>query len=138
MAFMEIGKVNDNSGKKYTMADLNITEGSPAASILNRIDKSDGNVDGYLTENQYEEYMSEIAKFKDNLPKKETNEQTEKNDKNQGKSLIKFGLSLLYFVTHGFKLPPADKYNDDQNVKKHSDPKLVELEKQVKEKFGEK
>lgn len=116
---MEIGKVNDNSGKRYTMADLNITEDSPAASIFNRIDKSDGNADGYLTENQYEEYTAEIEKFKIGKSQKGTKEQTKTKN---------FCLGFLSFITHGFILPPEKYYNDDENVIKQSDPKLVELD----------
>ena len=138
---MGIGKVNDNSGKKYTMEDLNITEGSPAASIFNRIDQSDGNIDGYLTENQYEEYMAEIEKFKFNKSPKEIKEQTKSKDKNHCKSLVKFGLGFVaftsYVIRHG-KLLSSNNISNNNHTEKQSDPKLVELDKKIKEEFGEK
>jgi len=53
-------KVSGNSGdltpKKYTFEDLGIKEGSPEASIFQKIDKEDGKEDGFLTTTQLDAY----------------------------------------------------------------------------------
>lgn len=52
---------NNPVNKKHTMESLNIKKDSYEASIFNEIDESDGNVDGYLTDNQYFVYKTKIA-----------------------------------------------------------------------------
>ena len=55
-----IDGVNSNSKTQYTIQSLGIKEGSQEASIFKKIDLSDGKDDGYLTEQQYEQYNADI------------------------------------------------------------------------------
>ena len=160
------GGSNESNPKRYTMEDLNIPEGSPAASIFNRIDKQDGHEDGYLTEDQYKEYAAEIDKFKIDLDKKIVKNESKnkehaaeidkfkrdldkkivKNEsKNKGNAFVRFiggfsGLIIVfsYFLRHGklHEKTHSDKENNFQ--KENINPKLAEREKKIKKEFGEK
>ena len=50
------GGNNEYNPQKYTMESLNIQQGTYEASLFQKIDASDGKVDGSLTQEQYQQY----------------------------------------------------------------------------------
>ena len=127
MSMQVEGSNNDSNPKRYTMADLNITEGSPAASIFNRIDKQDGHEDGFLTEDQYREYVAEIDKFKIDLGDKKI---LKNESKNKSNAFIRFVARFSYFLIHGGKLyENTHSDNEKEFQKENTNPKLAEMEK---------
>ena len=60
-----INGVNSNTETQYTIQKLGIKEGSEEASIFKKIDLSDGKEDGFLTQQQYEQYNTDIQTMLD-------------------------------------------------------------------------
>ena len=123
------GGSNESNPRRYTMKDLNITEGSPAASIFNRIDEQDGYKDGYLTEDQYKEYAAEINKFKIDLGDKKI---VKNESKNKGNAFVRFIASFSYFLRHGKLYEKTHSDNENDFQKENINPKLAEMEKRIK------
>ena len=72
-----------NDGKIFTMDSLGIKQGTNEASIFNKIDSSDGNVDGFLSETQYFEYMKEVSLTKTDRSDKAKLDEVEKKIEKQ-------------------------------------------------------